>query len=191
MNISYEDEELKPYIEPESDLAEQRRIDILSSMGYGREEIEESLRSRKYDDIMANYLLLGKRTTEVSLIERFPLVWPQTLIQNESCDSRSSSSLSLRGLRANAEITANSQSPSHVKVQRSVSATAKPRRFSHGGDNSNQNTTNNSATTAATTYKRQNGMPSMSSLLTLKCVWNSIKFMAHSRFIQRLGLRKV
>ena len=65
MNISYEDDELKPYIEPESDLAEQRRIDILSSMGYGREEIEESLRSRKYDDIMANYLLLGKRTTEV------------------------------------------------------------------------------------------------------------------------------
>lgn len=67
MNISYEDEELKPYVEPESDLAEQRRIDILSSMGYGREEIEESLRNRKYDDIMANYLLLGKRTTEVSL----------------------------------------------------------------------------------------------------------------------------
>jgi MAP/microtubule affinity-regulating kinase len=142
MNISYEDDELKPYIEPESDLSDQRRIDILSSMGYGREEIEESLRSRKYDDIMANYLLLGKRTTE-----------------NESCDSRSSSSLSLRGLRANAEITTNSQSPSHVKVQRSVSATAKPRRFSHGGDNANQNATNASAgstTPATTTYKRQN-----------------------------------
>jgi hypothetical protein len=68
INISYEDDELKPYIEPESDLSDQRRIDILSSMGYGREEIEESLRSRKYDDIMANYLLLGKRTTEVSFL---------------------------------------------------------------------------------------------------------------------------
>ncbi|CAG2166801.1 unnamed protein product [Oppiella nova] len=142
MNISFEDDELKPYIEPEADLAELRRIDILSSMGYGREEIEESLRSRKYDDIMANYLLLGKRTTE-----------------NESCDSRSSSSLSLRGIRANAEITSNSQSPSHVKVQRSVSATAKPRRFSHGGDNGNQNTTNSaSATAATTTYKKQNAL---------------------------------
>jgi hypothetical protein len=65
----------------------------------------------------------------------------------------------LRGLRANADITTNSQSPSHVKVQRSVSATAKPRRFSHGGDNANQNATNASAgstTPATTTYKRQN-----------------------------------
>ncbi|XP_054154512.1 MAP/microtubule affinity-regulating kinase 3-like isoform X2 [Oppia nitens] len=139
MNISYEDDELKPFIEPEADLAELRRIDILSSMGYGREEIEDSLRTRKYDDIMANYLLLGKRTTE-----------------NESCDSRSSSSLSLRGLRANAEINTNSQSPSHVKVQRSASATAKPRRFSHGGDNGNQNPQTNSTTAAPITYKKQN-----------------------------------
>lgn len=65
MNISYEDDELKPYVEPEPDFNEQRRIDILISMGYGRDEIEESLRNRRYDDIMANYLLLGKKATEV------------------------------------------------------------------------------------------------------------------------------
>lgn len=67
MNISYEDDELKPYIEPEPDFSDQKRVEVLMSMGYGRDEIEESLRSRKYDDIMANYLLLGKRTTEVSV----------------------------------------------------------------------------------------------------------------------------
>ena len=66
MNMNFEDDELKPYIEPEADLNDQRRIEILTQMGYSRDEIEESLRQRKYDDVMANYLLLGKRTTEVN-----------------------------------------------------------------------------------------------------------------------------
>lgn len=70
MNMNYEDDELKPYVEPEIDLSDQRRIDILCQMGYSLDEIEESLRLRKYDEIMANYLLLGKRTTEVHLMFR-------------------------------------------------------------------------------------------------------------------------
>ncbi|OTF79534.1 serine/threonine-protein kinase MARK2-like protein [Euroglyphus maynei] len=66
--MNYEDDELKPYVEPEIDLSDQRRIDILCQMGYSLDEIEESLRLRKYDEIMANYLLLGKRTTEVNVL---------------------------------------------------------------------------------------------------------------------------
>ncbi|XP_049526401.1 MAP/microtubule affinity-regulating kinase 3 isoform X8 [Dermacentor silvarum] len=159
MNIGYEDDELKPYLEPETDLGDSKRIalssraEILMSMGYSRDEIEDSLRNRKYDDIMANYLLLGKRTTE-----------------NESCDSRSSSSLSLRTLRpsgveAAAVPSAPNQSPSHVKVQRSASATAnKPhRRLSHGATESGATTqaaTPSAGTPAAAgggaAYKRQN-----------------------------------
>nr|XP_042900944.1 MAP/microtubule affinity-regulating kinase 3 isoform X1 [Parasteatoda tepidariorum] len=117
MNVGYEDEELKPYIEPETDFSDTRRMgkqEILLGMGYTQDEINDSLRSKKYDDIMANYLLLGKRTTE-----------------NDSCDSQSSSSLSLRTLKAPTETSGNSQSPPHIKVQRSVSASSKPRRFSH------------------------------------------------------------
>lgn len=68
MNISYEEDELKPFIEPECDLADQRRIDILIQSGYSRDDIEESLKQRKYDEIMANYLLLGKRMSEVSIL---------------------------------------------------------------------------------------------------------------------------
>ncbi|XP_077522537.1 MAP/microtubule affinity-regulating kinase 3 isoform X42 [Amblyomma americanum] len=159
MNIGYEDDELKPYLEPETDFGDSKRIalssraEILMSMGYSRDEIEDSLRNRKYDDIMANYLLLGKRTTE-----------------NESCDSRSSSSLSLRTLRpsgveAAAVPSAPSQSPSHVKVQRSASATAnKPhRRLSHGATETGatQAATPSAGTPAAgggggAAYKRQN-----------------------------------
>lgn len=156
MNIGYEDDELKPYLEPETDFGDSKRIalssraEILMSMGYSRDEIEDSLRNRKYDDIMANYLLLGKRTTE-----------------NESCDSRSSSSLSLRTLRPGVEAasvvpSAPNQSPSHVKVQRSASATAnKPhRRLSHGAttDQGAATPVSNAGTPAAGGggYKRQN-----------------------------------
>ena len=120
MNIGCEEEELKPFIETEPDLSDPRRLEVLQGMGHTRDEIEESLKSKKYDDIMANYLLLGKKTNE-----------------NDQSDSRSSSSLSLRGLRPpleSANVTANNgQSPGHIKVQRSVSATTKPRRFSHTG----------------------------------------------------------
>lgn len=131
MNVGYEDDELKPYIEPEQDLTDQMRVNLLTNLGYTKEEIEESLKNKKYDDIMANYLLLYKKPSD-----------------NEQSDSRSSSSLSLRGLRPSLDAVPNiagtnvntgassgqtGQSPAHNKVQRSISATTKPRRFSHGG----------------------------------------------------------
>lgn len=143
MNIGCEEEELKPYVEPEPELNDPRRMDVLTSMGLTRDEIEESLRNKKYDDIMANYLLLDPN-------------------QNDAADSRSSSSLSLRGLRPALEAaTNNGQSPLHGKVQRSVSATAKPRRFSHGGDQPpgpavESNAGASKPVTLSSAYKRQN-----------------------------------
>ena len=129
MNIGCEDDELKPYVEPEPDLNDPRRIEILVNMSLTRDDIEESLKHRKYDDIMANYLLLDPNL-------------------NDQSDSRSSSSLSLRGLRPALEAAPNNgQSPAHIKVQRSVSATAKPRRFSHGGVDAGATTTTTTTTT--------------------------------------------
>ena len=69
MNNNYENDELKPFVEPLPDFSDQRRIEVLlTQMAFSREEIEESLRLRKYDDVMANYLLLGRRTTEVCIL---------------------------------------------------------------------------------------------------------------------------
>lgn len=131
MNVGYEDDELKPFIEPEPDYTDQTRVNLLTNLGYTKEEIDDSLKNKKYDDVMANYLLLYKKPSE-----------------NEQSDSRSSSSLSLRGLRPSLDAVPNitlsgaggtstnagsGQSPAHNKVQRSISATTKPRRFSHGG----------------------------------------------------------
>ena len=44
--------------------------EALASMGYTRSEIEDSLGQAKYDDVFATYLLLGRKTTDVSLGEK-------------------------------------------------------------------------------------------------------------------------
>ncbi|XP_076359776.1 MAP/microtubule affinity-regulating kinase 3-like isoform X2 [Tachypleus tridentatus] len=105
MNIGYEDEQLEPYVQPEPDLQDTRRINMLQNLGFSRDDIEDSLRNKKYDDIMANYLLIDKRTTE-----------------NEICDLRLGSNLSLQVLRRTGESSAGDTS-SHSKVQRSISTT--------------------------------------------------------------------
>uniref|UniRef100_A0A7N8XTX9 MAP/microtubule affinity-regulating kinase 3 n=1 Tax=Mastacembelus armatus TaxID=205130 RepID=A0A7N8XTX9_9TELE len=67
MNVGHEDEELKPYIEPEADFNDSSRIELMVTMGFPKDEITESLHGQKYDDVMATYLLLGRKAPEVSL----------------------------------------------------------------------------------------------------------------------------
>ncbi|XP_020505316.1 MAP/microtubule affinity-regulating kinase 3a isoform X17 [Labrus bergylta] len=111
INAGFEEDELKPYTEPELDITDQKRIDVMVGMGYNLEEIQESLAKMKYDEITATYLLLGRKASEL-----------------EPSESASSSNLSLAKPRPNSEL--NGQSPSHLKVQRSVSSTHKQRRYS-------------------------------------------------------------
>ncbi|XP_051510399.1 MAP/microtubule affinity-regulating kinase 3-like isoform X8 [Myxocyprinus asiaticus] len=112
INAGCEEDELKPFMEPELDISDQKRIDIMVGMGYSREEIHESLTRMKYDEITATYLLLGRKSTEL-----------------EVSDSSSSSNLSLAKARPNSENN-NGQSPSHLKVQRNISSNQKQRRYS-------------------------------------------------------------
>uniref|UniRef100_A0A671NM55 non-specific serine/threonine protein kinase n=1 Tax=Sinocyclocheilus anshuiensis TaxID=1608454 RepID=A0A671NM55_9TELE len=112
INAGCEEDELKPFVEPELDISDQKRIDIMVGMGYSREEIHESLTRMKYDEITATYLLLGRKSTEL-----------------EVSDSSSSSNLSLAKAKPNSEHN-NGQSPSHLKVQKNVSSNQKQRRYS-------------------------------------------------------------
>ncbi|KAL7736702.1 hypothetical protein ACLKA6_015563 [Drosophila palustris] len=137
MNMGFEEDELKPYIEPKQDLADPKRIEALVAMGYNRQEIAESLAQVRYDDVFATYLLLGRKSTDP-----------------ESDGSRSGSSLSLRNIPGN-EAGGNAgnavvQSPTHRGVHRSISASStKPsRRASSGAETLRVGPTN--ATTAAT-----------------------------------------
>ncbi|XP_028620411.1 MAP/microtubule affinity-regulating kinase 3 isoform X5 [Grammomys surdaster] len=65
INAGHEEDELKPFVEPELDISDQKRIDIMVGMGYSQEEIQESLSKMKYDEITATYLLLGRKSAEV------------------------------------------------------------------------------------------------------------------------------
>ncbi|XP_078090170.1 MAP/microtubule affinity-regulating kinase 3a isoform X3 [Mustelus asterias] len=118
INAGHDDDELRPFVEPDLDITDSKRIDIMVGMGYTREEIQESLAKMKYDDITATYLLLGRKSNEL-----------------EVSDSSSSSNLSLAKIRPSSDLNnSTGQSPSHHKVQRSISANQKQRRYSdHAG----------------------------------------------------------
>ncbi|XP_067942404.1 MAP/microtubule affinity-regulating kinase 3-like isoform X3 [Watersipora subatra] len=61
MNFGYEEDELRPYIEPDTNMNDPIRIEAMKKMGYDQKEIEDSLKQSKYDDITATYLLLGRK----------------------------------------------------------------------------------------------------------------------------------
>ncbi|XP_063756258.1 serine/threonine-protein kinase MARK2 isoform X11 [Eleginops maclovinus] len=109
MNVGHEDEELKPYIEPMPDYKDPRRTgrngnklknDIMLTMGFSAEEIQDSLVNQKYNDVMAAYLLLDFRNHE---------------LEESGIKPRPGSDVS----------NINAPSPPH-KVQRSVSSNQKP-----------------------------------------------------------------
>nr|XP_019839168.1 PREDICTED: MAP/microtubule affinity-regulating kinase 3 isoform X6 [Bos indicus] len=117
INAGHEDDELKPFVEPELDISDQKRIDIMVGMGYTQEEIQESLSKMKYDEITATYLLLGRKSSEL-----------------DASDSSSSSNLSLAKVRPSSDLNNSTGQSPHHKVQRSVSSSQKQRRYSdHAG----------------------------------------------------------
>uniref|UniRef100_A0A671YKW8 non-specific serine/threonine protein kinase n=1 Tax=Sparus aurata TaxID=8175 RepID=A0A671YKW8_SPAAU len=103
MNVGHEEEELKPYIEPEADFSDSSRIELMVTMGFPKDEITDSLQAQKYDDVMATYLLLGRKAPEVCLFF-------------EGSEPLTNSVLGI--------------SPAHPKVTRSISANQKQRRYS-------------------------------------------------------------
>ena len=91
MNISFEEDELKPYKEIPIE-TDSQRIDYMVAMGYNKREIEESLRNQRYDDVTATYLLLGRQRKNDGT--------------HEGSESRTASSTSLK-------VTTSSSSTTH------------------------------------------------------------------------------
>ncbi|CAK9302739.1 unnamed protein product [Gordionus sp. m RMFG-2023] len=115
MNIGYEEDELKPFTEPAQEFNEEKIIDKLLSLGYNRKEIEDSLCSRKYDDVTACYLILARKTTN-----------------NESRDASISTSMSLKQLsRPTSELKTAGGVGSHNAAPAALGVT--PSHVSGGG----------------------------------------------------------
>ncbi|XP_048853940.1 serine/threonine-protein kinase MARK2-like isoform X11 [Brienomyrus brachyistius] len=113
MNVGHDDEELKPYVEPTPDYKDPKRTDVMLQMGFALTEIQDSLISQKYDGVMATYLLLDYKNSELGEGVSLPLK-----------------------PRPGAELTnSNVQSPP-LKVQRSASSNPKPRRGGEQGSSS-------------------------------------------------------
>ncbi|KAM9301549.1 serine/threonine-protein kinase MARK2 isoform 3-T3 [Gastrophryne carolinensis] len=106
MNVGHEDDELKPYVEPVPDYKDPKRTELMVTMGYSREEIHDSLVNQKYNEVMATYLLLGYKSSELDNDNMTLKPRPPPDITNSSAPS-----------------------PAH-KVHRSVSANTKQRRLS-------------------------------------------------------------
>ncbi|XP_062341845.1 serine/threonine-protein kinase MARK2 isoform X11 [Osmerus eperlanus] len=128
MNVGQEEEELKPYVEPQPDYKDPKRTgqhpdqraggwkrDIMLQMGYSQEEIQDSLVNQKYNDVMATYLLLDYRNSELDECI------------NTSIKPRPGSDMT----------NSNTHSPSH-KVQRSTSSNQKPRRATDAGSSASK-----------------------------------------------------
>uniref|UniRef100_A0A671LUY4 non-specific serine/threonine protein kinase n=1 Tax=Sinocyclocheilus anshuiensis TaxID=1608454 RepID=A0A671LUY4_9TELE len=104
MNVGYENDDLKPHVEPVEDYNDSSRIDVMVGMGYSRDEIKDALSTQKYNEIFAMYLLLGRKN-------------------EDGVESRSSNSLSLARVRS-------TSASSHTKPQRSASTYHRQRRHS-------------------------------------------------------------
>uniref|UniRef100_A0AAQ4QEF6 non-specific serine/threonine protein kinase n=1 Tax=Gasterosteus aculeatus aculeatus TaxID=481459 RepID=A0AAQ4QEF6_GASAC len=109
MNVGYDEKELKTYNEPEQDFNDLKRIELMGTMGFPREEVMKALDGQKYNEVTAIYLLLGRKAAEC-----------------EAGDSLSSGNLVQRS-RPSSDLNGSSQSPAH---SRNSSANQKQRRFS-------------------------------------------------------------
>jgi serine/threonine protein kinase len=135
MNVGYEDDELKPFLEPKQNFNDPVRFQTLMRMGYSIEEIEESLRNRKYDEVMANYLLLDqssacniyeqndyRSSSSLSLRDRF-----SRTVNNDGPHSITTSTNNNGSTNQNTSTSTSShQTSSRVRVQRSASAATRP-----------------------------------------------------------------
>uniref|UniRef100_A0A4W5LRN1 non-specific serine/threonine protein kinase n=1 Tax=Hucho hucho TaxID=62062 RepID=A0A4W5LRN1_9TELE len=65
INAGYDEDSLKPHIEPVEDYSDATRIEVMVGMGFTPEEIKDALLNQKYNEVTATYLLLGLKN-EVS-----------------------------------------------------------------------------------------------------------------------------
>lgn len=59
--MGYEDDDLKPYLEPPKDMRDEKRVLKLQNIGYTLQQITEALDRERFEEIHATYLLLKEK----------------------------------------------------------------------------------------------------------------------------------
>ncbi|KAI1720690.1 protein kinase domain-containing protein [Ditylenchus destructor] len=121
MNMGYEDDDLKPFVEPPKDARDERRILKLQALGYNLQQVHEALDKERFEEIHATYLLLKEKK-------------PDTDINGSTIQegNKGAGGDSGAGQATNASTTgsgASSQYPRSLSAQ--VATTKTPRRSSH------------------------------------------------------------
>ncbi|EGT56456.1 hypothetical protein CAEBREN_20317 [Caenorhabditis brenneri] len=126
MNVGYEDDELKPFIEPPKDQIDEQRIEKLIQifqLGFNKATIMESVEKEKFEDIHATYLLLGERKSDMDVSE---ITMAQSLLSHSSINVSSSLGQHPAGVITREHVTSSSASGGSA----SVSDPSTPSRYS-------------------------------------------------------------
>ncbi|KAI6228944.1 Non-specific serine/threonine protein kinase [Aphelenchoides fujianensis] len=65
LNLGYEEDELKPYVEPPKDQKDERIIQLLRNLGYGSALINDALERERFEEIHATYLMIKASKSEL------------------------------------------------------------------------------------------------------------------------------
>ncbi|CAQ16148.2 Serine/threonine-protein kinase par-1 [Caenorhabditis elegans] len=118
MNVGYEDDELKPFIEPPKDQIDEQRIEKLIQifqLGFNKAAILESVEKEKFEDIHATYLLLGERKSDMDASE---ITMAQSLLSHSSINVSSSLGQHPAGVITREHVTSSSASGSSASPSR-------------------------------------------------------------------------
>ncbi|XP_056586226.1 serine/threonine-protein kinase MARK2 isoform X10 [Triplophysa dalaica] len=159
MNVGHDDEELKPYIEPQPDYKDPKRTEIMLRMGYSLEEIQDSLINQKYNDVMATYLLLDFRNAELDELSIKPrLAIDLTNNAQSPCHKGQRSSSNLKSRRSTDQSSSvSSKRPQGDKhISNSGSSTKVPPSPLISGDNKNTPTPSTNSILSSGTSRSRN-----------------------------------
>ncbi|KAI1719450.1 protein kinase domain-containing protein [Ditylenchus destructor] len=67
MNMGYEDDDLKPFVELPKDARDERRILKLQALGYNLQQVHEALDKERFEEIHATYLLLKEKKPDTDI----------------------------------------------------------------------------------------------------------------------------
>nr|AZI15634.1 PAR-1 [Auanema rhodensis] len=126
MNIGYEEDELKPYIEPAKDQIDDSRIEKLIQLGFSKVSVLDALEKEKFDDIHATYLLLGERKNDMDAND-IALAQQQVTHSTHNVSTGISSGIpSVMQSPSKSSRTSNSQTPNASLGTNTSSSASKP-----------------------------------------------------------------